>query len=210
MFSSLQLKPLCGCLRLSRPLSFIKEPWALTSSSGSHLLFLFSSSACPFIFNSPPEDCSTGEEDLSLSTLSFSFLRSGVLERERDSEASFALLDQRRSSLRLLLLLLRGGGSDGGLKLRLLRDAPPTGLCRLAYLRGGDLERVRDLDEEAIRDTARRRRGGVRSLYLWSFPRDSRGRGGVLEGDRNRRLLRGERERETDALRLGVGERGDL
>jgi hypothetical protein len=118
--------------------------------------------------------------------------------------------DLEIEGLRLLLSLSRLGG--GGVTLRLLLDAPPLpGLCRLAYFRGGDLERLRDLGEEGERDTARRRRGGggvrsLRPLYL-----RFRG-GGVREGDRGLRLLRGGGERETDALRLGVrgGEREDL
>jgi len=147
---------------------------------------------------------------------------------------SFPLRDRYRESLRLLLLLLlrRGGGGcpgegdleygglrlllclsrlegSGGLRLRLLLGAPLPGLCRLANLRGGDLERLRDLDEGGVRDAARRRRRGglrsLRSLYLRSFPRG--GGGSVREGDRARRL-RGAGER----LRLGVdgGEREDL
>lgn len=116
-FSLLQLEPLFSDLQQAiNPCHSKRSIYpALTSSCASHLPFRLSSSACPLIFSSPPDDPITGEGDVSIS--SFCLLFSGVLERDRDSEglylvASFPLLGRCRSSLRLLLLL-RGGGSGG-------------------------------------------------------------------------------------------------
>lgn len=231
-------------------------------SSVSRLPFFLSSSACPFIFNSPPED-PTGEEDTSgvldpdcgsegpfLGSIAFlgrstlglllnlrggvdggdpeglrlvlsrGLLRGGVAERDR---AGLFLFRSRGS------LSLRGGVAEVGLAgLRLaslgrlrgeidleglrtlgrLRGGVllPAGLRRLRYLRGGDLERLRDLDED-VKEIPRRRRGIMSSsLYLRPFPRLG---GGVGEGDLGRRLRGSERvrdrDREKDARRLGVG-----
>jgi len=137
--------------------------------------------------------------------------RVGRGERDRDREGlsrlfdSFPFLKGGRSWLGLLLRDLEYEGlprRHRGLMLRFLPAGVP--LRRLAYLRGGDLEGLRDSD--FIR---RRLAGGGLRLPLSLKRRSPRSRGGVAEGDLGRRLLGGgERDVDADAGRRGgVGRR---
>jgi len=70
IFSFLQLKPLRRSLKTSDSVNLvIQKTKQLGLTSASALPFFLSASACPFIFNSPPKDATTGEEDLSKPSL---------------------------------------------------------------------------------------------------------------------------------------------
>lgn len=115
--------------------------------------------------------------DLFLSTLGL--LRRGRGDGDLDSDG----LLRRRRGLALLFL-------TGGLTLRLL-----------AYLRGGDLDR---LWESGLGDIRRRLAGGGLRLFLMSLKRRSLSRGGVTDGDRGLRRLGGG-VTEGEACRRGLG-----
>ena len=125
-----------------------------SSGPSSHLLFLRSSSAWPLIFNSPAPLDEPETEGRSTSILS-SPRRVGRGERDRDRDGeglsrlfdSFPFLKGGRSWVGLLLRDLEYEGLPRrrrGLMLRFLPAGVP--LRRLAYLRGGDLEGLRDSD----------------------------------------------------------------
>ena len=159
--------------------------------------------------------------------------REGRGERDRDLDGlvsrdlvkRLAYLPEDDIFLSPLRLLRRGGGMDerdleseglrrrrGGLMLLFLPTGVPLRLR--GYLRGGDLERLRERDGERG-DILRRLAGGGLRLFLALYRR-SRSRGGEGEIERGlRRLLGGgerEMEREVErrggvGLRMVVGDR---
>jgi len=162
----------------------------------------------------------------SVSILSSSRSRSrqkGRGERDRDGLASRDLLKRlaylpEDIFLSPLRLLRRAGGGEGerdleseglrrrrgGLMLRFLPMGVPLRLR--GYLRGGDLERLREPDGERG-EILRRLAGGGLRLFLVLYRR-SRSRGGEGEIERGLRLVLGGGEREIERevdRRGGVG-----
>jgi len=149
--------------------------------------------------------------------------REGRGERDRDLDGlvsrdlvkRLAYLPEDDIFLSPLRLLRRGGGMDerdleseglrrrrGGLMLLFLPTGVPLRLR--GYLRGGDLERLRERDGERG-DILRRLAGGGLRLFLALYRRSrSRGEGeGEIERGLRRLLGGGEREMEREVERRG-------